>query len=77
MTFYHTVIKGEGGVVKYNTIDASSPIVAMNRANDEWFRSGGDDVAKRAIYRFQNEDPQYMYQWAPPGTFEDRENLIV
>ena len=75
MTLYHTVIF-DGRVLKYNTLLAPSPEGAMMRAVGEWRDNGGDPITKMAVYEYQDDDPEYRYQWAPPGTFEDRPNLL-
>ena len=75
MTLFHTMLS-DGRVVKYNTLEAPNPDAALMRANEEWTWNGGDKIIKTAVYEYWSGDAEYRYQWAPPGTYEDRPNLL-
>ena len=75
MTLYHTIIS-DGRVVKYNTLEAPGPDAAMMRATETWKWHGGDKIMRMAVYPYRPGDEEYIYCWAPPGTFEDRGALL-
>ena len=75
MPFYHTMLEG-GRVVKWNTVLAENPHRAILKAYEQWLYSGGEQISKQIVCKYENGDPEYGYQWAPPDTFVDRKNLL-
>ena len=71
------MLKGLGGVIKWETIDNIGPSKAIEKAVDTWKHNGGDSIEKICVYLYQKGDQVHQYRWSPEDTYSERHNLIT